>query len=185
MQETNNIQKVVGLRITGDCSPKDIIECPICGNTLQLSEFNFFFWCSRCNLDIPEILCLGKGNSKEEVLALTESFLSIIKKIRTPFSFLKFGENAHSSQFLALAIVNILDSFGKLGLREFRFILYKTYEDLKDQGIDIRLPHYWYVDGPHLYLRGLPAVFKLKLEREGKIIKIFVVPNKRITFLED
>jgi len=66
--------------------------------------------------------------------------------------------------------------------------LFELYYELKDQNVDIKLPHYWYIDGPHIYLKVLPAVFKLRVkksETDHKIYKVTILLDKRIKLEEE
>lgn len=70
-------------------------HCPICGkepvkvdsnNELELlhlhfSEYNYFMWCERCNIDIPSLLCL-KAHSKYAVSIYTDRFLQMVSSIQ-------------------------------------------------------------------------------------------------------
>ena len=37
---------------------------------------------------------------------------------------------------------------GFVDMRYYRLFVYAAYRNLKEQGLDCKLPHYWYVDGP-------------------------------------
>jgi len=60
-----NAEKICGLRERGTAlfEPHELgYACPICGaddeENLYWSEYNYFIWCKKCNLDIPSILCV-------------------------------------------------------------------------------------------------------------------------------
>jgi hypothetical protein len=57
-------------------------------------------------------------------------------------------EDMEATKLLAYSIINILEQEGEMEFRKFRFILFELYSELKDQNVDIKLPHYWYIDGP-------------------------------------
>lgn len=71
--------------------------CPLCGKPpaevlaedpdrpdegLHFSEYNYFMWCERCNVDVPWPLCL-KTDSKKALETYTDRFLSFIEEVTT------------------------------------------------------------------------------------------------------
>jgi hypothetical protein len=182
--KNDRAENVVGKRTSYLGQPEK--GCPICGTELQYSEYNFFVWCPKCNIDMPE-LCTYNGHDIRSISILTEAFLDIAEDIRNEaasFFVPNFGENTKNRMWLTFVIYDLLKkNNGEMGFREFRLLLYKLYADIKeDKGVDLKLPHYWYVDGPHIYLRGLPAVFKLKLVKEDNVYRVFVVMREDIEF---
>jgi hypothetical protein len=70
--------------------------CPICGDHpeihlkedneiellhLEFSEYNYFMFCKRCNLDIPSYLCL-RARNKVEVKSYTDHYLEMIYELK-------------------------------------------------------------------------------------------------------
>ena len=95
-------EKICGLRDRG--TPFDLpceldYNCPIChakckicsgeqktkelihDETLQFSEYNYFMYCPKCNIDIPSLLCL-RANTKRAVEIYTKRFLEMIQIIK-------------------------------------------------------------------------------------------------------
>jgi len=100
-----------------------------------------------------------------------------------PYLIGHYMEDMEAQNLLASCIIMLLKKTGEIDFRTFRFLLYEMYSDLLREKIDIKLPHYWYKDGPHIYLRGLPAVFKLRIiksEVDHKIYKVTILIDKRI-----
>ena len=63
--ENEKAKELCGLRKPGQplfCPHELGYACPICGAAdevnLHWSEYNFFLWCKKCNLDIPSCLCV-------------------------------------------------------------------------------------------------------------------------------
>ncbi len=104
ISKNEEAEKIVGLRkIRGVLMslPCELdYNCPIChakckycsgekktnldkhwDESLEFSEYNFFMWCPRCNLDIPSLLCL-RANSKRAVEIYTERFLGMVAEIK-------------------------------------------------------------------------------------------------------
>lgn len=50
-------------------------------DSLCFSEYNYFMWCPKCNIDIPSMLCL-RANTKEKVRWYTERFLDMLTKAK-------------------------------------------------------------------------------------------------------
>lgn len=48
---------------------------------LHFSEYNYFMWCERCNIDIPSYLCLSPI-SKGAIEIYTKRFLGMVKNIK-------------------------------------------------------------------------------------------------------
>jgi len=180
--KNNRAKRVVGMRLGSGYADLVPNFCPLCGAGLKLSEYNHFVWCPSCNIDIPEVLCYHPTNMGQ-VKIFTDKFLDTIEEIQSKSLPLRdFGEDTQARTNLAYCIINILKQ-GEMDFRTFRFMLYKLYKDLEGQGIDIKRPHYWYVDGPHIYLRGLPAVFKLRIKKsedDPKIYKVTILLNKKV-----
>ena len=96
-----------------------------------------------------------------------------------------YGEDVNAQILLANCIISLLKKTGEIEFRRFRFLLYEMYADLLKDNIDIKLPHYWYIDGPHIGLMQLPAVFKLRVKKsteDPKIYKVTILLDKRIKF---
>ena len=95
-------EKVVGLRKGGTPwhLPCELdYACPIChakckrcsgeevggdlhlDESLSFSEYNFFLWCPKCDLDIPWMLCL-RANTKRAVEIYSGRFLDMVEEIR-------------------------------------------------------------------------------------------------------
>lgn len=94
-----------------------------------------------------------------------------------------YGEDVNAQILLANCIISLLKKTGEIEFRRFRFLLYEMYADLLKDNIDIKLPHYWYIDGPHIYLKGLPAVFKLRVEKsktDHNVYKVTILLDSRI-----
>ena len=88
-------ERVCGLRKKGTplFLPDELgYACPICGCSdevnLHWSEYNFFLWCEKCNLDIPSCLCVkyfapssdGKVMSpNERIEEATKIFLNCLE----------------------------------------------------------------------------------------------------------
>ena len=69
--------------------------CPICGSSdeinLHWSEYEFFLWCKKCNLDIPSVLCVKYYEPKlsedimadeEQIKKATKIFLDCIENVK-------------------------------------------------------------------------------------------------------
>jgi uncharacterized protein YbaR (Trm112 family) len=182
--KNDRAKKLMGLRPIGEVlNPNFSFICPVCQNALQLSEYNNFLWCKYCNIDMP--IYLGwKVLLIDDVKAITKDFLNLIENIKKNPSIANYMENIRSKTSLAYCIISILEKEGEIEFRKFRFLLFELYSNLKTKNIDIKLPHYWYVDGPHIYLRGLPAVFKLRIKKsleDPKIYKVTILLDKNIS----
>jgi hypothetical protein len=96
ISKNEDIKKIAGIREPG--MPYQIpfeldYHCPICGtepvkqkkfdDSLDFSEYRYFMFCPRCNIDIPSFLCL-KANTKEKVEMYTKRYLEMIQYIRRP-----------------------------------------------------------------------------------------------------
>jgi len=185
--KNDRAKRLMGLRAIGEeLNPNFSFICPVCRNTLQLSEYNNFLWCKSCNIDMP--IYLGRQTlSIDDVKIITEEFLDLIENIKRNPSIANYGENRRAKTSLAYCIISILEKEGEMEFRKFRFMLFELYSSLKMKNIDIKLPHYWYIDGPHIYLRGLPAVFKLRIKKsevDQKIYKVTILLDKRIKLEE-
>ena len=182
--KNNRAKRVVGMRIGSGYTDLVPNFCPLCGAGLKLSEYNHFIWCPSCDIDMPEILCYHPTNV-EQIKVFTNRFLDTIEEVQTKYIPLKdYMEDVQARTNLAYCIINLL-KHGEMEFRTFRFMLYKLYRDLEEQGIDIKLPHYWYIDGPHIGLMQLPAVFKLRVKKsteDPKIYKVTILLDKRIKF---
>jgi hypothetical protein len=177
-------EQIVGKRLGGFTQHPSKCFCPICGEYPQLSEYNYFMWCPKCNIDIPEVYCFRPVNP-EEVKFCTDHFLNIFAEEKAKSYLPNFMEDVNAKANLAYCIINLLrnlqeDQSKDLEFRAFRFLLFKLYKDLEETGINIKLPHYWYVDGPHIYLKGLPAVFKLKVRKSEEDPKIYKIGRAHV-----
>jgi hypothetical protein len=104
VSENLEAEKIFGRRIKG--TPFQLpfeldYACPLCttgihegisvfdkqGNIkeafqrLEFSEYNYFMWCSKCNLDIPSFLCLTP-KSREAIEIYTERFIEFGKELK-------------------------------------------------------------------------------------------------------
>ncbi|RLI75703.1 hypothetical protein DRO97_02610 [Archaeoglobales archaeon] len=91
-------EKICGFRPKGTSLfyPHELgYECPICGasdeDNLQWSEYKFFVWCKRCNLDIPSCLCkkypspkisLEPFSDRDRIIEQTRIFLECLKEVK-------------------------------------------------------------------------------------------------------
>jgi hypothetical protein len=104
ISKNKEAEKIVGLREEGGALANFPVEldynCPIChakckycsgekktnldkhwDESLCFSEYNYFMYCPRCNLDIPSYLCL-RANSKRAVEIYTKRFLQMVTEIK-------------------------------------------------------------------------------------------------------
>lgn len=186
ISKNKRAEKILGKRIIGqiEIDRNFDYKCPICEGEVQLSEYNEFMWCPICNLDIPEVFCC-KIYGKEHSKILIDKFLNFVENVKRNPSLSNFAEDMYAKTLLANLIANILNQSEnkEMEFRRFRFLLYKIYKDLKEEGINVKLPHYWFIDGPHVWLKGLPAVFKLRIKKDNKnpkIYKVTILLDKRI-----
>lgn len=93
-------EEVCSLRLKGTplFLPDELgYACPVCGCSdkvnLQWSEYNFFIWYGKCNLDIPSCLCINYHvppptlggvmiGSKEKVEEATKIFLDCMSDVK-------------------------------------------------------------------------------------------------------
>jgi len=96
ISKDDNIEAVVGKRYEGK-SMNLLFEpfefgyfCPLCGHYpdldndgeielmhLEFSEYRYFMYCKRCNIDIPSYACLDP-QSKDNVKEITDTYLSML-----------------------------------------------------------------------------------------------------------
>ena len=100
IHKSKKIEEVCGLRKGGipfQFAWELDYHCPICGTEpiqldlnedefellhITFSEYNYFMYCYRCNLDIPSFLCL-KANSRKAIQIYTERYLKMIESIKS------------------------------------------------------------------------------------------------------
>jgi len=92
------IENIVGKRFDGKSMnllfwPFELgYFCPLCGHFpdlendgeielmhLEFSEYRYFMYCKRCNIDIPSYICI-QPQSKNDVKQITNTYLSMLKE---------------------------------------------------------------------------------------------------------
>lgn len=78
ISKNERAKRLMGLRPIGEeLNPNFEFKCPICKEKLQLSEYNYFLWCKKCNIDMP--VWMGW---EDDVEAATEEFLDFTENIK-------------------------------------------------------------------------------------------------------
>lgn len=49
--------------------------------SLSFSEYKYFLWCPKCDIDVPWMLCL-RANTRRAVEMYTERFLDMVEEIK-------------------------------------------------------------------------------------------------------
>jgi len=134
ISRNDNIEKIVGKRFEGK-STNLLFEpfelgyfCSLCGHFpdlkkdgeielmhLEFSEYRYFMYCKRCNIDIPSYICI-QPKSKKDIKRITNTYLSMLHEVAEREQFkigkmmINFLDNIKKNKFRKKKIINELES---------------------------------------------------------------------------
>lgn len=83
-----------------------------------------------------------------------------------------FEEIPSEYKLLAYAIIDLTGRFPNNSCVEFRHLLFALYKQLQENGINIKLPYYWFVDGvmiePEWIVRATNGIVGFKCDDSWK-----------------
>lgn len=94
------------------------------------------------------------------------------------------GETRVSNPYLEYTIYKLLQEFDLKYMSKTRFykILYLIYKNLKNKGLDIKLPYFWYEHGPVVDLYALPTAVEFYHDGVKNIPLIVPKPQTEIEY---